>query len=296
MKFRLGREKSAHVGKGRHWSPCLALESASQDLKHQEMLKGAQNGTLGLGWLSAVSHKKVICQRVQISRSIRDSALEELLLLVHDMVMQGKWLQWNVDKMESDSLSWFNLLYGYSGSLLKFVMNGVQNTLPSPDNLHRWRKSDFHCGLCGQTNVGLGHIIGGYCKWIVNVERFTPGEDRITWRHNCVLSVISNFLLEFIRGINNSPRINVQTAIRFVRKEDQCLSASMKTKSNTGGLLHNARDWQVFIDLPENVGMSPESYVAGRHLHLPPDIIPTSMFPDIVMISREANVCIIGWS
>ena len=41
-------------------------------------------------------------------------------------------------------LSWNKILFELSERMLKFVLNGTMLTLPSPDNLWRWKKHPVH--------------------------------------------------------------------------------------------------------------------------------------------------------
>ena len=109
-----------------------------------------------------------------------------------------------MDKMRSEDLKWNKILYGYSPRLLKFLINARANTLPSPDNLVRWKArgkcNQFHCGLCLKPKATLNHILAG-CKWVFNRGRIPGVEDRYTWRYNVILIVIVNQLGAYLKRL-----------------------------------------------------------------------------------------------
>ena len=79
--------------------------------------------------------------------------------------------------------------YDYSERLLKFVINAQMLTLPTPDNLRRWKaKRDVVCGLYGEKEVTLHHILGG-CSWVRLSENKLIREDRYTWPQQRSISV-----------------------------------------------------------------------------------------------------------
>ena len=99
------------------------------------------------------------------------------------------------------------MLNVFTESLLKFTINALANTLPSPHNLRRWGiDRNAVCGLCGHIRVTLNHILAG-CPYVRNVENKMNREDRVTWRHNCVLLEVARQVSEFVYFENSSPVI-----------------------------------------------------------------------------------------
>ena len=130
---------------------------------------------------------------------------EKRLLVLHNYQLQASWLSWGLENMIRGDLDWNYLLFGYSDRLLKFAVNCQANTLPSPDNLRRWKlKRNVACGLCGQNEATLNHILAG-CKWVREFENKLPREDRYTWRHNNILAVLAKAIKEQIAVVNASP-------------------------------------------------------------------------------------------
>ena len=179
---------------------------------------------------------------------MKKEAKEKRLLVLHHYQIQAAWLSWGLDNMMRSDLSWTYLLYGYSDRLLKFAMNGQANTLPTPDNLRRWKLSrNAACGICGQTAATLSHILAG-CTWVREAENKLPREDRYTWRHNNILSLLAKVIKEQIVVVNAYPeRKTGDPLIKFVRARE----AAKRTSSKLSGLLAQARDWVCHFDLPE---------------------------------------------
>src|SRR5256885_352073 len=65
--------------------------------------------------------------------------------------------------------------------------------------------SDVACGFCGMKEVPLSHILAG-CKWVREVENKLHREDRYTWRHNNVLSLLATAIKDVASGIDEEQR------------------------------------------------------------------------------------------
>ena len=176
-------------------------------------------------------------------------------------------------------LNWMKMLFCYSEELLKFTLNATCNTLPSPDNLRRWGfKADLTCGLCGNPNVTLNHILAG-CAWVRCVENNMPREDRFTWRHNCLLLEIATALATYITEVNLLPLQKSEPfpRIRFVRAGDP-KPATPNGPPSISGLLSRARDWLFDFDLPE--------YTSPSYA-IPHCVAITAARPDGFIISHD---------
>ena len=92
---------------------------------------------------------------------------EEMIPHILNLALQSKWMQW--DNVIELDLKWKEIMYGMSPSMLSFYLNAVQDTLPHPQNLRRWKiEKEPSCTLCKWMNVGLQYILCG-CK-----EALTP--------------------------------------------------------------------------------------------------------------------------
>ena len=135
-------------------------------------------------------------------------------------------------------LTWLKMLQVYSASLLKFTINALANTLPSPDNLRRWSiQKNATCGLCSRPCVTLNHILAG-CLWVHSCENRMPGEDRYTWRHICILLRIAQTMSECVQIINDSPRTTSkeqkQAPIKFIKSGASSRRGTVRKSTRTG--------------------------------------------------------------
>ncbi|XP_072023129.1 uncharacterized protein [Amphiura filiformis] len=79
-----------------------------------------------------------------------------------------------------------------SGRELSFVLRASSDTLPTEVNLRRWKiQTSAVCCLCSQPNPTTFHVLNG-CQEALQQGRFT-------WRHDCVLSSIVQFLKDNVQ-------------------------------------------------------------------------------------------------
>ena len=80
-------------------------------------------------------------------------------------------------------ITWNKLLYSWSPKLLSFCLNSIQDTLPTPSNLEKWKMIPLGvCPLCAHPKATLFHIL--------NNCRFALKHGRYNWRHDMVLRAI----------------------------------------------------------------------------------------------------------
>ena len=217
---------------------------------------------------------------------MKEDAEKRRLVILHGYQMQNKWMTWGLDKMLDQDLTWNSLIYRYSEELTKFVLNGSLNTLPTPDNLRRWKQAKgIQCGLCGHPDCTLKHILAG-CKWVFNVESKLPREDRFTWRHNCLLLELALAIMSKLQEINAKPVVSTKpTNTQAFVKAGTC-KQNRKHKS-LPSILEQARDWRCNFDLPE-------CRTDRSQLTFPHDICETSKRIDGYIVSREKKICVRG--
>ena len=103
---------------------------------------------------------------------------EDMIPPILSLAEQSKWTKW--DEVINLDLKWKEIMYGMSPSMLSFILNSVQDTLPHPVNLRRWKiDTQASCKLCGWKNAGFTHILCG-CK--VALE-----QGRISYRNDSIL-------------------------------------------------------------------------------------------------------------
>ena len=131
--------------------------------------------------------------------------------------MQTKWLTWSTEHEWNfqHCPEWKEAMLMFSPRLMKFWMNAMTETLPSPDNLKRWGvKKQFSCGLCKKKNVTSLHVLAG-CIYVLGKENRNPHlEDRYTWRHNKFFKVFKKELEALILKMNS---------LEVVKKKDEAI-------------------------------------------------------------------------
>merc|ERR1712167_469188 len=98
----------------------------------------------------------------------------------------------------------WNHLLQQQDSYLKFVLNGTQDSLPTPSRLNTWQQEsagDGRCPLGCKEKGTLKHIL---CRcWIALKEE---PQSRITWRHDSILLAIFRGVMDRIQEANAQPR------------------------------------------------------------------------------------------
>ena len=90
---------------------------------------------------------------------------------------------------------------------LRFSLQAITNTTPTPDNLRRWGNSeiDSACSLCGQTCT-LRHAL--------NACKVSLLQGRYLWRHNLILGCLQKYLLDFWSSVKKE---NCAATAPFIR-------------------------------------------------------------------------------
>ena len=220
----------------------------------------------GLGY----RQRKEKSQRKQMMEAIATADREEVLKHLDELQMQGCWRDW-MDTMLAD-YSWKRLLYEGSDKMVLFAIKATVNVLPTRDNLRRWGFSviDEQCPLCRYRGATLRHVLNG-CK--VALE-----QDRYTWRHNSILHEIATAVrLEMGR----SPPQAREEYVHFVRPGEKP-TQQRKERPALAGELHTAKDWELYVDLP------------NTPVVIPPDVAVTVLRPDLVLLSRQSRRLILA--
>ena len=180
-----------------------------------------------------------------------------------ELACQGAWTRWETQER---SLSWADI-WKYPQFQLQFLLRAVYDVLPTPANLHRWNLTEApNCSLCGKRGT-LDHILSS-CQVALSQGRYT-------WRHNQVLHELAD-VIERERKSSDKPIKKKQGYIKFVKEGE----TAPKRQARTGkGLLDQARDWRLAVDL-------------GQRLTFP-EIMPTNLRPDMVLWSPSAKTIVI---
>ena len=255
---------------GRKWIPSEAVQQAKSALRHGDIVGQVQHGRggFGLGTSRPTWHKATPTQRRKlVVAQVRQQEEADRCATAVAQSKQGQWTTW--ENLEHRKLTWKDL-WEMEGSQISFIIRATYDVLPTPKNLNQWLGEDPSCALC-QTPATLNHILTG-CKTSLSQGRYT-------WRHNQVLRQLA-ITLEERRTTNNAlPPLmpgHPNTTV-FIRAGQLPTKPSARVEVS---LLDSARDWRMQVDLDQK-------------LLFPPEILTTSLRPDLVMWSSSRKVVLI---
>ena len=116
---------------------------------------------------------------------------------VKHLVYQGDFK--NLLISEHSNVTWQSLIYGVPRGVMGFAMRAVTNTLATADNLKRFKKiKSENCKMCFKPNTRpnkatLLHVL-------YHCPSFLREHERFKWRHDSVLSYMSNSIKENLPG------------------------------------------------------------------------------------------------
>ena len=114
-------------------------------------------------------------ERRELNSLVREIDEDNALVYLYSCNKQGQWLKW--DCVMSLDCAWKEQLYLWNPELLAFRVNAMHDVLPSPANLHLWKKTDSPlCPLCNAAKGTLHHILN-HCSISLNQGRFTWRRD-----------------------------------------------------------------------------------------------------------------------
>ena len=138
-QFIYGHIEQRQRGK-KQWNGVKELHERERHLFINELCRG-QHGRQGLGFIKGQKRQEQMAKqehRSTLSSITKDVSEEHLLVSLYGMAQQGRFLGWET-AMHMDT-RWNSLLYSWSPEMLKFYLNSIQDTLPSPANLKTWNK------------------------------------------------------------------------------------------------------------------------------------------------------------
>lgn len=131
---------------------------------------------------SSISDKLLKLEVRHIKKSISLEHENHHIEHLHALPVQGKCLSWS----DVDTIEWSNLIRQLPDEQFKFIMNAIQNTLPTRTNLHLWKKSSSHlCPLCNQPQ-SLCHVLNA-CPVLLQSGAYKR-------RHDKLLALIASFV------------------------------------------------------------------------------------------------------
>ena len=264
-KVRFIHESKLHkalASGGNRWSPECTLVDISTTLTSES--KFLTKDSLSRCTLSSPNFAKAPnkTKRKLISLRLKKMEADKMRRRLMSLCRNGEFTAW--ENIMSSDITWNDMIYDLSESVLSFKLNAISNSLPSPSNLHRWGiKSEGSCALCNNRRATASHILS-HCP----VALF---QDRYTWRHDNVLIGIYK---DFIGIIQNANKYNIKHTTTpnwstvFVKEGAKSVS---KSKSNHSILLkYGATDWRINFDFHSNQTIPPETKVDTRQR---PDIV-----------------------
>ena len=120
--------------------------------------------------------------KTSVKNATRNVIQEKLKNHVQTLQVQGPLLSLAIQ--EKEDLLWKKSMFQLKSGTLKFMLNACIDTLPTPANLRRWKKTSCDkCKLCG--NRGTSNHYLNCCSTMLNTGRYT-------WRHNNLINFIVN--------------------------------------------------------------------------------------------------------
>lgn len=216
-------------------------------------------------------------QRERILNIIADIDTQAQLTKLRQLSIQGRWLEWT-DTMNSD-LSWRRLIHAVDDGELRFTMQVITNTAPTPDNLRRWghQEIDPACVLCGRPCT-LRHVLNA-CSTSLHQGRYT-------WRHDCVLRTLKRHLLDFWKTLEGQPDKQATQGpfIRFVKEGAPIVQQPHRHDRRpllSAEALRYSTDWQFLFDVDDGFSV------------FPPHIAVTRQRPDIIIYSSRLKIVLL---
>ena len=264
------------------WVPVQAARSLIDERQATRELNIQDQRRLGLGYQTPRPKDDTPASlRKELSVMLREREDKEHLKKVEACLVRGSWSRWN--DLVAQDLRW-NVFFNQQikQNEFKWLLNGMQNTLPSEQNLALWKyKTGSSCVLCGeQQPPSLIHVL--------NCCTVALKQGRYTMRHDSVLACLEPALRRQLDAINTKSIRIPDGKIRFVKEG----AAPRKELSNSSfrpsppsdpftRLLGRHRDWQLLVDLAG----SPSSYSV-----MPPQIAAFSGRPDLIVYSESGKV------
>ncbi|KAL1266945.1 hypothetical protein QQF64_002620 [Cirrhinus molitorella] len=251
------RDAKVQVRTGRKWEVTQAVQQAITRLKHQEVVGFTQHGRAGLGWTTSTkvwSKATKLERKRMIIKEVKQEEEESYRVKAISQSQQGKWTTW--EAVIDRTITWADL-WKLPQTRLSFLVRATYDTLPSPQNLHRWYGKEEPCQLCGHQSPSLQHILSS-CKTALTQSRYG-------WRHDRVLTKLAEVIEARRLEVNKATTITSDRPVRFVKQGGEALSSSVRERS----LLSSGSEWNLRTDL-------------GRQLKFPQQIAITSLRPDMI--------------
>ena len=210
--------------------------------------------------------------RAAVKEWSKDRGVEEQIRLLSELEMQADHLHW--ERVMAQDLTWNKLIYRMTDREVKFLLQALTNTAPTPSQLRRYGYLDHdNCPLCAEKGCSLMHVLS-YCSVGLNQGRYT-------WRHNEELRLLHFEIGKLVRWMNPTRVLArpKKTAVkRFVKAGAE---AKLRRSEGTVPILRLACDWKIMVDLP------------GSAYAFPLNVALTEKRPDLVLVSEQARIIVL---
>ena len=127
-------------------------------------------------------------------------------------------------------------------SYLRFALNAVQDSIPTPSRLKRWQQDGAGDGLCPLGCRVIGSLLHILCQ-SQNAVKEEP-QSRITWRHDSILLAIYKCVKDRIKeAVQSRVDARVEDSIGF--KSNLGKFTAARDQSSQAPVLESADDWKV---------------------------------------------------
>ena len=260
------------MGLAKNWNGVKELQDKERHLVLNEICRG-QIGRSGLGLQKRKMINKMSTKehRQELTKLVKKSEEESLLIHVYGMAKQGRALIW--DTVMFLDTRWCKLIYSLSDKLLSFYLNSLSDTLPTPANLTMWKKTKLGtCTLCQYNYCTLAHILNN-CR-----TSLTSG--RYNWRHDMVLRKIVLHVQPYLEVKDSSRKTTSRKTSQFQTAEGKKYKGPAYDLTTSQERLPTSSDWQIMWDEDHH------QYTFPAH------IANTSARPDMVIWSDHLKTCI----
>lgn len=160
---------SIEVRTGRKWRAEKALDVAESSLWQKAMVSSLATGRAELGYFPKIQAGKTQVKE-RHHRLQEEVRAEDRVSRSVGLWQQGAW-----------TITWSNIMQA-DFHCVQFLVQAIYDALPSPTNLHVWRKSETpFCPLC--SGRGLEHVLSCCPKALADYC--------YRWRHDQVLKVVT---------------------------------------------------------------------------------------------------------
>ena len=128
--------------------------------------------------------------KMQAKKVVQEKVLEASQEQARKMVLQGEFAR--LLEEQQSNVDWQSTMYSLPRGVLAFAARSTSNSLPSPDNLARWKKIvSPRCPLCDKVPCTLFHLLSN-CSTSLQQGRYD-------YRHDSILNYLYSIMRKMRR-------------------------------------------------------------------------------------------------